>query len=231
MKTIIFILTAVFLISAVAMSSIKAQSSNLIPEKYLSLKINTKETRKNDYVKTKIGITGGANFAKIKANEKVTPVKTGFEMGGFIELFTSINFSIQPELKYIQRGSTFKSDYIKVSENVNYLAIPISLNYKILTGGSQPYITGGLYYAFMMSAKQTQEYATGETYEYNLMELYKNSDYGLFIGGGFSQKISGGMDVFAQFSYAFGKKNLSIYPGQFNIYNKGMEITAGFKFY
>jgi hypothetical protein len=89
-----------------------------------------------------IGIKGGANISKIEGRSFTDEFRYGYHLGGFAEIGLSKKISIQPEVLFNQYqtrvDSSFKALYqglINPNSNdnikLNYLSIPILLNYKL----------------------------------------------------------------------------------------------------
>lgn len=88
-----------------------------------------------------IGVKGGANITKIDGRSFSDEFKYGYHLGGFATIGLGGRFAIQPEvlLNQVQSktGTEFNDLYQPVidgNENIklNYLSIPLLLNYKVL---------------------------------------------------------------------------------------------------
>src|SRR5688572_10361746 len=90
-----------------------------------------------------IGLKGGANVTKIEGRSFKDEFKYGYHLGGFAEIGLGGKIGIQPEVLFNQYATTVDSSYKEIYENVfnpayqrnvklNYLSIPILLNYKLL---------------------------------------------------------------------------------------------------
>ena len=90
-----------------------------------------------------IGVKAGANVTKIDGRSFKDEFKYGYHLGGFAEIGLGGKFQIQPEVLFNQFSTTVDSSYKEIYENVfnpayqrnvklNYLSIPILLNYKLL---------------------------------------------------------------------------------------------------
>ncbi len=89
-----------------------------------------------------IGIKGGANVSKVEGKSFKDEFRYGYHLGGFAEIwFRGTKLGIQPEVLFNQYNTTLDSNYKELYENVfnsgqnvklNYLSIPILLNYKLL---------------------------------------------------------------------------------------------------
>lgn len=87
-----------------------------------------------------LGIKAGANITKIDGRSFSDEFRYGYHLGGFVNIGLGGRFSVQPEVLFNQfqtrTDSSFKSIYQNAfsgNNNVklNYLSIPIVLNYKL----------------------------------------------------------------------------------------------------
>jgi hypothetical protein len=92
----------------------------------------------------RLGAKGGTNIVKIDGISFKDQFRYGYHIGGFAEIFLvkDKKFSIQPEVLFNQYSTTVDSNFKSVYENIinshqssvklNYLSIPILLNYKLI---------------------------------------------------------------------------------------------------
>lgn len=123
------------------------------------------------------GLAAGINFSKVQGNwakltqiENITPdYQTGAQMGFFLDMQISRNFSIEPQLKFSQKGVKFENDitytettgniqkrysiYHKLTEKFNYLALPVLVKYRINNFS----VFSGWYFSKLLSAKLDEE--------------------------------------------------------------------------
>src|SRR5688572_720856 len=104
-----------------------------------------------------LGIKGGANMSKITGKSFSEEYEFGYHLGGFAEIGLGKKFSIQPEVLFNQYNtrtdSSFKDIYQVGPESfkdvqLNYLTIPIMLNYKL---GSALSLQAGPQFGILMS--------------------------------------------------------------------------------
>src|SRR3982751_3166366 len=89
-----------------------------------------------------IGFKAGANITKLDGQSFKDKFSYGYHLGGFATIGLGGKFGIQPEVLFSQYSTSVDSSYKNVYENVfnsdqskvklNYLSIPILLNYKLL---------------------------------------------------------------------------------------------------
>jgi hypothetical protein len=89
------------------------------------------------------GVKGGANLTKIDGKAMRDEFNYGYQLGGFAELGLGTRWFIQPELMWTEFKSRTGSNFEDIIDNaiegsddvpikLNYLAIPITLNYRLL---------------------------------------------------------------------------------------------------
>lgn len=88
-----------------------------------------------------LGIKGGANINKLTGKSFKDEFSFGYHLGGFAEIGISKKFSIQPEVLFNQVSQDTSSEFRQIYNNLlsssnrsniklNYLSIPVLLNYK-----------------------------------------------------------------------------------------------------
>jgi hypothetical protein len=107
---------------------------------------------------TTFGVKGGINPSKW--NVKVGDTKEddyksriGFHFGGVVDFSISDNFSIQPQLLYVNKGSKEKHGDHDDKILVNAIDIPVNFLYKTDVGKGKFMIGGGPNLGFNLSAK------------------------------------------------------------------------------
>jgi hypothetical protein len=99
---------------------------------------------------TTVGLTGGASFANVTAKAEGISVsakmKTGFTAGLFVNFPLSSNFSFQPALNFVQKGSKSSDDTYSEKTNFNYFEVPLNFVYNNsgFFAGAGPSISFGL---------------------------------------------------------------------------------------
>ena len=87
-----------------------------------------------------LGIKGGANVIKIDGRSFKDEFRYGYHLGGFMELGLGHKLTLQPEVLFNQFATTVDSNFNHIYQNafksnnvkLNYLSIPLLLNYKLL---------------------------------------------------------------------------------------------------
>jgi hypothetical protein len=187
----------------------------------------------NCFSQVKFGIEGGLNFSNanvssINGDEK-TDIRTGMILGGFFEFNTSDNLSIQPGIRYIQRGSTYDNGVVKLTQQVNYIEFPVTCNLIIDIKKFKPFVSGGFYIGYHVFAMQKQNYSAGDYYEYDVGDFYKSSDIGYIIGGGLNYEVSRLFTMFVTANYSGGMKNVMEDGVIADVKNTGYQLSTGIK--
>ena len=128
-----------------------------------------------------IGIKAGANITRIDGKSFKDEFKYGYHLGGFAEIGLGRSFSLQPEILYNQYTSTIDSSFSHVYQGVinspqrnvklNYLSLPILLNYKIIGPLS---IQAGPQFGVLIDQSKTVLENGGEA--------FKNGDFSMLAG-------------------------------------------------
>ncbi len=133
----------------------------------------------------KVGLMGGLSGAQIEGDGYAGYKKLGFIAGGFVNTDLSEIWSVQLEMYFINKGSfkgarPDKGDYTKFSLNLNYIEVPIALQYKY----NQFKFEIGPYLAKFLSAKFEDEFGERK----NPFGNYpiRSFDLGGFVGINFS---------------------------------------------
>src|SRR5436190_6375339 len=88
-----------------------------------------------------LGAKAGANITKLEGKSFKDEFRYGYHIGGFAEVRMGNKFVLQPEVLFNQYSTTLDSNFKHVYQDVfnpsyqsgvklNYLSIPILLNYK-----------------------------------------------------------------------------------------------------
>ena len=169
------------------------------------------------------GIKGGVNINKVDGKAFRDEFKYGYHLGGFAEIGLGGKLSIQPEVLFNQFQTRADSSFSNVYQNslsisnyqdvkLNYLSIPLLLNYKL---GSLLSIHAGPQYGILIDQSK------------NLMqngrEAFKSGDFSL-IGGAqihlSKLRLTG--------RYVVGLTNISDIDDQNKWKNQGFQLSLGF---
>ncbi len=199
-----------------------------------------------------IGVRVGANFANQNFDADGLSISpdglTGLAFGIPIEIGITESFAVQPELNFIQKGSSIEfSDEIfgetfesKTDTRINYIEIPILAKVKFGTETIDAYLAAGPTIGFGMSGKvETEVTAAGvtESAEEDIdfdEDGIKRSDIGLSIGAG-AGIAAGPGSLFLDLRYVLGLSNISDNDGvpddeQVDVTNRGFQVSIGYLF-
>lgn len=150
---------------------------------------------------TSFGVKAGMTSANMKASGGgmtfTFDSKIGFYAGFLAEIGVSESFAVQPELYYAAMGAKqeykFEDESYKMTENSNYLNLPILLKYK--NQGFAAFV--GPQVGYLLSAKSKAE---GESMDSK--DNYKSIDFSGIIGAGYTLPSGIGIDARYQMGFA-----------------------------
>ena len=180
------------------------------------------------------GIRAGANFATQTFEEEGFDVepdsKVGLYIGAIAKFDLGSNLGLRVELNFNQHGYQTEGDFTGDTKvNVNYLDIPILVQYDIPTEGKiGAYLNAGPQLGYALNGtfddgdeKQDIDFEDDE---------YARLDYGLAFGGGIGFDVAGGKMLFLELRYYLGLANL--YDGDdsddFTVNNRGFQVGLAF---
>jgi hypothetical protein len=169
-----------------------------------------------------IGIKGGANITKIDGVSFKDQFKYGYHIGGFAEIGLGHKFGIQPEVLFSQYSSSIDSNYKHIYQNVfnsdqssvklNYLSIPILLNYKVI--GNFLTLQAGPQFSVLVNQDKTLLQNGGEA--------FKKGDFALV--GGAQLKLSA---IRITGRYVVGLNNINDIDNQDQWKSQGFQVSLG----
>ncbi len=169
-----------------------------------------------------LGIKGGANVNKVDGQSFKDQFRYGYHLGGFAEIGLGGKFAIQPEVLFNQFSTSIDSNYNHVYENVfnsdqssvklNYLSIPILLNYKLL--GNFLSLQAGPQFGVLLNQDKTLLQNGGDA--------FKNGDFSMV--GGVQLKLSA---FRLSGRYAIGLKNINDIDNQDQWKSQGFQLSVG----
>ncbi|MBL7744217.1 MAG: PorT family protein [Chitinophagaceae bacterium] len=169
-----------------------------------------------------IGFKGGANIVKIDGVSFKDQFKYGYHLGGFAEIGLGGKFGLQPEVLFNQYSTTLDSNYKSVYQNVfnsdqssvklNYLSIPILLNYKLL--GNFLTLQAGPQFSVLMNQDKNLLQNGGEA--------FKNGDFAMV--GGAQLKVSA---IRITGRYVVGLNNINDINNKDKWKSQGFQLSLG----
>lgn len=169
-----------------------------------------------------VGIKGGTNITKVEGKAFRDEFKYGYHLGGFAEIGLGGRLGIQPEVLFNQYQTRVDSSFKNVYQNatdfsnykdvkLNYLTIPILLNYKL---GNILSLQAGPQFGILISQdKNLLE---------NGKEAFKSGDFSLT--GGAQINIS---KLRLTGRYFVGLNNISDVSDQNKWNNQGYQLSMG----
>lgn len=188
----------------------------------------------------KFGVKGGLALANWSTSEPLFggfPLKnkTGFVLGVFTNIGLARNFSFQPEILYVQKGTKVAVTEGEVTGtvkfNTDYLEIPLLLMYSFQKEGSTliPSVFAGPFVGLNLSAKEKVK-IPGEEYTYDFKDEIMNVEYGLTFGLGLAKKMSK-MTLHSDIRYDLGLSNVAEDAGEgFSIKTRTWLFMLGISF-
>lgn len=180
-----------------------------------------------------LGLRGGLNTSNFAGNvggaAGENRFKAGINFGAFGIYSIQENWGVTVEVNYSPKG-TVTSQFAKSNIKLNYLDIPIYINYFFGQGGDRlrTKVFLGPYVDFLMTAKQN----LGGV-EVDVKDRYNNLDLGLLLGAGLHYKISesGENWLILDIRYGIGFSDIAK-PGlgTSNITNRALSFNLGISF-
>jgi len=166
----------------------------------------------------KFGLKGGLNFATFTDAEAQN--RTGFHLGGLVDISINKKFSIQPEFLYSTQGFTYTYSGSAMTLNMSYINIPVSAKIKT---GDKFNLELGPQFGILLDAD-----ATSGSNKTDMMHLFKTLDIGINIGASYDLD----KNSFLAFRYNMGvgglAKNLPANTTDSN--HRVISISYGYKF-
>ncbi len=171
----------------------------------------------------RIGFKGGVNIASVGGDNTFGVgsfgSRTGFHIGGLVEIPISEKISIQPELLYSMKGSNYDFSSGDTDIKLDYIDVPILGKYHIIEGLSGEFgpVIGVLVKADADDGDETVD----------IKEFYKSTDIGLAIGASYRLP----MGVFFSLRYNKGLTDINddseiTAKNQNNVF----QVSAGYSF-
>jgi hypothetical protein len=157
--------------------------------------------------------------------------RSGFLVGGFAVVDFGGSFSLQPGLRYIQRGYgvdltvsvSGQESTTEGSLNLSYLDIPILARFEFSSGGVAPHVFAGPNIGFNLNAESEFDDETED-----ISDSVSGTDFGLEFGAGVDFGLSAGT-LTADVRYGLGLTDVPD-EGDLSLSNRALMITAGFSF-
>ena len=145
--------------------------------------------------------------------------KTGFLIGGGIELFSVPHISLEIEGLYFRKGSKVDIIGVEGDYTLDVISVPALVKVKILPGPS-PYVLGGGEFSYILTHKLD---------DVDIKDTTKSIDYGLVFGAGYELSMPGA-SLFFEGRYHLGVANIlkDPDPGE-SLKTKSLVVIVGIK--
>lgn len=161
------------------------------------------------------GLKAGLNIADLKVeNGADLDPRASFYIGGLAHIHMTRNFALQPELYFSSQGA--KSDDPDYSINLNYINLPILVQYMTGTGFR---LQTGPQIGALLSAKQK----LGST-STNMKDDFNSIDFSWAFGAGFVSNSGLGIDA----RYNLGLNDIA--EGNSKVQNRVLSIGLFYQF-
>jgi hypothetical protein len=172
-----------------------------------------------------LGIKGGTNITKVEGKSFKQEFMFGYSLGAFAEIGLGNRWMLQPEVLFNQYSSTLDSNYNHIYQNVfnpsyqssvklNYLSIPIVLNYKLIGPLS---LQAGPQFGVLMDQNKTLLQNGGAA--------FKSGDFSLLAGAQLKLKM---LRITGR--YAIGLNNINDIDNQDKWKNQAIQLSVGLAF-
>jgi hypothetical protein len=136
----------------------------------------------------KFGVKAGGNLSMWGGDDaEDSKSKFGFHVGALANIPVSSMFSVQPEVLFSAEGAKFESGGDDINYNLNYINIPVLLQYNNPSGF---YAETGPQIGLLMSAKAK----AGDESE-DIKDFFKGSNFSWAIGAGYKMASGFGFGV------------------------------------
>ena len=171
----------------------------------------------------RIGVKAGTNIVKIDGISFKDQFSYGYHLGGFMHIGLSQNkkISLQPEVLFNQYSTTIDSNYKAIYQNVfsanqsrvklNYLSVPILLNYKILGPIS---LQAGPQFSVLMDQ--------GKTFLQNGADAFKKGDFSMI--GGVQVRVT---KIYITGRYVVGLNNINDIDNKDKWKSQAIQLSVG----
>lgn len=184
----------------------------------------------------KIGAKGGVNFATFSGdNLGNVKSRTGFHIGGLVEIPVAEKFSIQPEVLYTAQGAEYEEkgtelgvDYsYKITDKLDYIQVPVMAKYYVVDGLS---LEVGPQVSFLTSSKSEYEGTLGGITVSGSNDKDDISSIDFSVGAGASYQLPMGLFFTARYNFGLGNVNDGSDANDRKIHNRVVQLSAGYSF-
>lgn len=174
------------------------------------------------------GVKGGLVAAELDGDIEGLATRTGLGVGGFLQVMIGPSFSVQPEALFLRKGAS-EDDGGDGEVKVNYLQVPILVQYHVSVPGVSPRVFAGPSLAFEVGCDVEEDGVAGSC-EAEGFDT-KSADFGLVFGAGVDIP-AGGVVVTLDGRYDLGVTDITDVEGGegLEVKNRAWELFAGVGF-
>lgn len=170
------------------------------------------------------GPMAGLSVSNLSGKED-TRSKTGLVAGGFFNYSSKKWFGVGVQVLYNQLGAKLSASNDAI--NLNYLQVPVLLTYYLSgdnsVGSFRPKLFAGPHVNFLLNAKNN----AGN--DLNSKGVYKNSDFGVTLGGGFNYALADRIWLNFDVRYGIGLTDAKQAP-DVDVANRAFGVNVGVSF-
>ena len=177
----------------------------------------------------RVGVIGGYNMASFAGDDADdADSRSGFDVGGLIQIPMGDMITIQPEVHYSQRGASFEEGDTEVEYKLDYIHVPLLFKAGVpLAEGFDFDFLFGPSFAFNMGCELEAE--DGETADCDEAGIeLKSTDFGIIGGGSFAWAAGPG-DVLVDVRYDWGMTNI-VDQDDTDVKNTALQFLIGYAF-
>lgn len=178
----------------------------------------------------RVGIIGGYNMATLwgdDADAAGADSRSGFDIGGLVQLPMGDMITIQPEVHYTQKGASFEAGGVESELALDYIQVPILFKAGLpLAEGFDFDFQFGPSLGFNISCSQSID--DGEDVDC-ADDTVKGFDYGIIAGGSFAWAAGAG-DVLVDIRYDLGLTAIGDEEDAADMKNSALQFLLGYAF-
>lgn len=172
-----------------------------------------------------VGVKGGFLSSELSGDiEDDLARRSALGLGAFLQVMVAPNVSIQPEALYLMKGASEDAGDGEVE--VDYLQVPVLVQYHIPAVGVSPRIFAGPSLAFELGCDISEDGSSASCEDSGTNT--KSADFGLVFGGGVDIP-AGGVVVTLDGRYDLGVTNIADEEG-IEVKNRSFQFFAGVGF-
>ena len=185
----------------------------------------------------RLGAKAGVNFSNFGGDVEDSDMRTGFHIGGLVEIPFNERFSIQPEVLYTAQGAEFNESgsfggvpyNYNVTTKLDYIQLPVMAKVYVVEGLA---LEAGPQVAFLVSDKYEFDGDLGPFDDEGEGNLDENdlSSIDVSLGAGASYRLPMGLFFGARYNFGLGNVNDAADRDDYKIHNNVIQLSAGFSF-